>query len=35
MYRFIDQRSTGKTSRLMLIAKENNALFVCAHPEAM
>ena len=35
MYRIIDDRGTGKTSRLMLIAKENNAVFVCNNPEAM
>ncbi len=35
MYRIIDDRGTGKTSRLMLIAKENNAYFVCADPYAM
>lgn len=35
MYRIIDGRATGKTSRLMLIAKENNALFVCGNPNAM
>ena len=35
MYRIIDDRGTGKTSRLMLLAKENNAAFVCSNPEAM
>lgn len=35
MYRIIDDRGTGKTSRLMLIAKENNATFVCNNPDAM
>ena len=35
MYRIIDERGSGKTGRLMLIAKENNAVFVCANPEAM
>lgn len=35
MYRIIDDRSTGKTSRLMLLAKEHNAVFVCINPEAM
>ena len=35
MIRIIDGRGTGKTSRLMLLAKENNALFVCANPNAM
>ena len=35
MIRIIEGRSTGKTSRLMLIAKEQGALFVCSNPEAM
>ena len=35
MYRIVDDRASGKTSRLMLIAKENNALFVCSNPRAM
>ena len=35
MYRIIEGRGTGKTSRLMLLAKENNAIFVCANPPAM
>ena len=35
MIRIIDGRGTGKTSRLMLLAKENNALFVCNDPHAM
>lgn len=35
MYRIIDNRSSGKTSRLMLLAKENDAVFVCANPSAM
>lgn len=35
MYRIIEGRNTGKTSRLMLLAKENNAIFVCANPPAM
>lgn len=34
MYRIIDGRATGKTSRLMLLAKENGAIIVCNHPEA-
>ena len=29
MYRIIEGRGTGKTSRLMLIAKETNAIFYC------
>lgn len=35
MYRIIDTRGSGKTSRLMLLAKENDGIFVCANPNAM
>lgn len=35
MIRIIDGRGTGKTSRLMLLAKENDALFVCNDPHSM
>lgn len=35
MYRIIEGRSTGKTLRLMLLAKENNGILVCANPYAM
>ena len=35
MYRIVDNRASGKTGRLMLIAKENNADFVCSNPHAM
>lgn len=35
MYRIIDKSGTGKTSKLMLLAKENNADFVCSNPHAM
>ena len=35
MYRIIENRGTGKTSRLMLLAKENNGILVCANPTAM
>ena len=35
MYRIIEGRGTGKTSRLMLLAKENNAIFICSNPNAM
>ena len=35
MYRIIDSKASGKTSRLMLLAKENNATFVCSNPHAM
>ena len=30
MYRIIDKRGTGKTSRLMLLAKEENAIIACS-----
>ena len=35
MYRIIDNRSTGKTSRLLLLAKESNGIVVCANPSVM
>ena len=35
MFRIIDKRGTGKTGRLMLLAKENEADFVCSNPRAM
>ena len=35
MIQIIDKRGSGKTSRLMLLAKEHNAKFVCANPRAM
>lgn len=35
MYRIIDRRGTGKTSRLLLLAKENNGIIVCQNPEIM
>ena len=35
MIRIINQSGTGKTSQLMLLAKENNAIFVCENPRAM
>jgi len=34
MYRIIDKRGSGKTSRLMLLAKETGAIIVCSNPEA-
>jgi hypothetical protein len=34
MYRIIDKRGSGKTSRLMLLAKETDATIVCAMPRA-
>lgn len=35
MYRIIDDRGTGKTSRLMLLAKEHDGIIVCRNPQAM
>lgn len=35
MYRIIDGRGTGKTSRLLLLAKEQNGVIVCGDPDAM
>lgn len=35
MIKIIDGQGSGKTSRLMLVAKENNATFVCENPRAM
>lgn len=35
MYRIIDTRASGKTSRLMLLAKETGAKIACANPSAM
>ena len=35
MYRIIDERGTGKTSRLMLLAKETNSIIACKNPAAM
>ena len=35
MYRIIDSRSSGKTSRLMLLAKETGAKIACNNPKAM
>lgn len=35
MIRIIDEQGTGKTSKLMAIAKENDAIFVCSNPKAM
>ena len=35
MYRIIDKRGTGKTSRLLLLAKENNGIVVCMSPEKL
>jgi hypothetical protein len=35
MYRIIDSRASGKTSRLMLLAKESNSIIACSNPYAM
>lgn len=35
MYQVIDVRGSGKTSRLMLLAKENDGVLVCSNPHAM
>lgn len=35
MYRIIDSRGSGKTSRLMLLAKETNSIIACMNPYAM
>lgn len=35
MIRIIDGRGVGKTGNLMLVAKENDAVFVCSNPRAM
>ena len=35
MYRIIDSRSSGKTSRLMLLAKETGSIIACMNPSAM
>lgn len=35
MYRIIDSRGSGKTSRLLLLAKETGATVVCSNPQAM
>ena len=35
MYRIIDDRGSGKTGRLFLLAKEANGVIACANPAAM
>lgn len=35
MYRIIDNRGTGKTSRLLLLAKENGYTVVCRNPRRL
>lgn len=35
MYQIIDDRGTGKTSRLLLLAKENNGIVICKEPDKL
>ena len=35
MYRILDTKGSGKTSRLMLLVKENNGILVCSDPHSM
>lgn len=35
MIKIVDGRGTGKTSRLLLLAKEYNGVIVCSNPNAM
>jgi hypothetical protein len=35
MYSIIDSRGSGKTSRLMLLAKETGSKIACSNPIAM
>lgn len=35
MIKIIDNRGTGKTSRLLLLAKENRGTVVCANPQLL
>lgn len=35
MYQIIDKRASGKTSRLLLLAKESNGIVVCHNPYTM
>ena len=35
MIRIIGEQETGKTRRLMEIAKEQKAIFICSNPKAM
>lgn len=35
IFKIIDKRNSGKTSRLMLIAKDRGAIFVCRNVNAM
>jgi hypothetical protein len=35
MYRIIDSRCSGKTCRLLVLAKENNAIIATSNPKAL
>lgn len=35
MYRIVDRRGTGKTYKLLMLAKENNATVICSNPNAL
>ena len=35
MIKVIDSRGTGKTSRLFLLAKENDGVIICRNPQKM
>lgn len=35
MIKIIDKRGTGKTCRLFMLAKENDGIMVCRHPDRM
>lgn len=35
MFRIIDGRATGKTNRLLLLAKEYNGIIICSSPKML
>lgn len=35
MYRIVDKRGSGKTSRLLLLAKEQDGIVVCSNPNSL
>ena len=35
MYRIVDTRGTGKTYKLLMLAKENGATVICSNPSAL
>ena len=35
MYRIIDEPGSGKTGRLLLLAKENDGVIACSNPRAL